>query len=61
MFVNENLTPTARKIKAKAIDLKKEGKLSNVFSRSGVVHVKASNSDETFPIKAEEELLEFRR
>lgn len=61
MFVNENLTPAARRIKAKAIDLKKEGKLSNVYSRSGVVHVKTAESDETFPIKAEQELLEFRR
>ncbi|KAL9698981.1 hypothetical protein quinque_002422 [Culex quinquefasciatus] len=61
VFVNENLTPAARRIKAKAIDLKKEGKLSTVYSRSGVVHVKTAESDETFPIKAEQELLEFRR
>lgn len=61
VYVNESLTPSARKIKAKAMELKKEGKLASVFSRSGVIHVKAASSDQSLQIKTTEDLQRFQR
>ncbi|KAL9697664.1 hypothetical protein quinque_001105 [Culex quinquefasciatus] len=39
-YVNENLAVPARKIKKAALELKKSGKLSSVYSKKGIVHVK---------------------
>lgn len=61
VYVNESLTPAARKIKSKAMELKKEGKLVSVFSRSGVIHVRTSTSDRNLPIKSTDELQRFQR
>ncbi|KAL9694708.1 hypothetical protein quinque_013993 [Culex quinquefasciatus] len=61
VYVNESLTPSARKIKAKAMELKKEGKLASVFSRSGVINVKAASSDQSLQIKTTEDLQRFQR
>lgn len=41
IFINENLTPQDREIRTAAIKLKKEGRIQQVFSRDGVVHVKS--------------------
>ncbi|KAL1380783.1 hypothetical protein pipiens_013931 [Culex pipiens pipiens] len=38
VYVNESLTDAARKIRAAAIRLKKDGKLSSVYTKRGVVH-----------------------
>lgn len=57
IYVNENLIPSTRKIKSKAVELKKEGKLSTVYCRGGIVHVKLPNSDQDRIVKSEEELL----
>lgn len=59
VFVNENLIPSARKIKAKAIELKKKGKLVNVFSRSGIIYIRTASDNEDRRINTEEELQEF--
>lgn len=40
VYVNESLTDAARKVRAAAIRLKKDGKLSSVYTKRGVVHVK---------------------
>lgn len=40
IFINENLTREDREIRTAAIKLKKEGRIQQVFSRDGVVHVK---------------------
>ena len=61
VYVNENLIPSARKIKAKAIELKNEGKLVNVFSRSGIIYVRAASDNEDRRINTEEELQKFRQ
>lgn len=40
IYVNENLAVAARKIKKAALQLKKSGKLSSVYSKKGIIHVK---------------------
>lgn len=40
IFINENLTLNARKIKNAALTMKKEGKLSSVYSKAGIIYVK---------------------
>lgn len=44
IFLNENLTEDARRIKSEAVKLKKAGKLLSVFTRNGAVFVK-DNAD----------------
>lgn len=41
IFINENLTAEDREIRTAAIKLKKEGRIQQVYSRDGVVHVKS--------------------
>lgn len=57
VFINENLTPSARKLKSKAVELKRQGMLSSVYCRGGMVHVRLPNSDQDHVIKSEEDLL----
>lgn len=59
VYVNENLTPTARKIKSKAIELRKAGKLAKVFSRAGEIFVRSKEIDQDVIIKSEEDLRRF--
>lgn len=40
IYINENLTPLAREIRSKALQLKKNGKARSVYSRDGIVYVK---------------------
>lgn len=42
VYVNENLTSEARKLKSAALHRKKAGKLWSVYTKEGVVHVKLS-------------------
>lgn len=57
IYVNENLIPSARKVKSKAVEMKKEGKLASVFCRGGIVHIKLPGSDQDRIVKSEAELL----
>lgn len=43
VYINENLTPIAREIRSKALQLKKNDKLQAVYSRDGIVFVKPMN------------------
>uniref|UniRef100_A0A023EKR2 Putative cpij015144 conserved protein n=1 Tax=Aedes albopictus TaxID=7160 RepID=A0A023EKR2_AEDAL len=61
VYVNESLTPAARKIKAKAIELKKQGKLAYAFSKGGVIYVKELNSEDNVVVKSMEELQRFHQ
>lgn len=45
IFVNENLGPSAREIRTKALKLRREGKLRNVFTKNGTVYIKKSLDD----------------
>lgn len=47
IYINENLAVAARKIKKAALQLKKSGKLSSVYSKKGVVHVKHTADQQT--------------
>lgn len=61
IYVNENLTVAARKLKAAALRLKKAGKLSSVYTRLGVVMVKRSVDQQPVPIQSEQHLDQFIR
>lgn len=56
IYINENLTVSARKLKVLALDLKRAGKLTSVFTKQGVVHVKQSSGDRSIAIHDEEDL-----
>lgn len=56
VYVNENLVPTVRKIKSKALELRKEGKLNRVFTRGGIVYVSLPNSGQDSAVRSEDEL-----
>ena len=43
VYVNENLSPYAREIRTKALQLKRNGKIQAVYSRDGIVYVKPIN------------------
>lgn len=59
VYVNENLTPSARIIKSKAVELKRQGKLAHVYSRQGLIYVRELNSEENIVIKTVKELQRF--
>lgn len=56
IYINENLTLSARKLKVLALDLKRAGKLASVFTKHGVVHVKRTSDDPPIAIHDEEDL-----
>lgn len=56
IFINENLIPSARKLKSKAVELKKQGLLPSVYCRGGIVNIRLPNSDQDHVIKTEEDL-----
>lgn len=56
IYINENLGIAARAIRAKALKMKKEGKLRSVFTRTGIVYIKRLNDDREIAVKDEAEL-----
>lgn len=58
IFLNENLTEEARKIKSLAVKLKKAGKLFSVFTRDGAIHVKSSADAAVQRINSVDQLVE---
>lgn len=56
IYINENLSEDARKIRGAAIKLKKSGKLHNVFTRDGIVYIKLREGAAAVPIQAMEHL-----
>lgn len=59
IYVNENLTVTARKVKVAALRLKKAGKLSSVYTKQGVVHVKSTAESHPVVVNSEKDLVLF--
>lgn len=59
IYVNENLTASARIIKAKAVAARREGKLHAVFSRDGVIFVKKKKTatDVVQSVESEDQLI----
>ncbi|KAL9706236.1 hypothetical protein quinque_009754 [Culex quinquefasciatus] len=56
VYVNENLTRAAQKLKAAAIRLKKAGKLFTVYTKLGVVYVRRVAGADPIVIVSEEQL-----
>lgn len=50
IFVNENLTPSARSVKQSALKLRKENKLVTVTTKQGIVHVRKTVNGPLVPI-----------
>lgn len=59
IYVNENLTVGARKVKVAALRLKKAGKLSTVYTKQGVVHVKPTAESRPTVVNSEKDLDQF--
>lgn len=59
VYINENLTVAARKLKAASVRLKKAGKLASVFTKLGVVFVKPTAVARPTAIQSEEQLNQF--
>lgn len=56
VFINENLSPAMREVRIEAIKLKKQGRISKVFTRDGAVYVKRSEADDAVAIHSITEL-----
>lgn len=56
VFINENLSADAREVKKLALSLKKAGKLTSVFTKGGIVHVKRRVGDPPFAVESAEDL-----
>lgn len=56
IFLNENLTDQTRRIKGKAINLKRTGKLYAVFTKDGCVFIKPTPEDAAILIRSLDEL-----
>ncbi|KAL9702624.1 hypothetical protein quinque_006142 [Culex quinquefasciatus] len=59
VYVNESLTDAARKVRAAAIRLKKDGKLSSVFTKRGIVQVKKHPNAIAVAVLSEDHLQQF--
>lgn len=58
IYLNENLSESARKIRKKALKLQKSGKLQNVFVKNGCVYIKNSMNSEAVEVHTLEQLPE---
>lgn len=56
IYINENLSEDARRIKVAAIKLKKTGKLHNVFTRDGIVFIKLHEGAAALPVQTIDQL-----
>lgn len=56
IFLNENLTDQTRRIKGKAINLRRTGKLYAVFTKDGCVFIKPTPEDAAILIRSLDEL-----
>lgn len=59
VYINENLTIAARKLKLLALELKRNGKLASVFTKQGVVNVRRSPNEPPVIVRTEEDLTQF--
>lgn len=59
IYVNENLTVNARKVKVAALRIKKTGKLSTVYTKQGVVYVKPTAESNPVVVNSVKDLDKF--
>lgn len=58
VYINENLTQQDREIRSQAIKLKNQGRIQQVYTRNGVVHVRVEDGDEVVPVYTLDQLFE---
>ena len=59
IYVNESLTVEARKLKSMALHLKKAGKLASVYTKQGIIHVKATAGGPAIVIQSADDLEKY--
>lgn len=59
VYINENLTESARHIKGIALKLKHRGKIHHVFSKDGIIFVKPTEDVPALPIYHVDQLAEY--
>lgn len=59
VYINENLTVAARKIKVAALKLKKADKLASVYTKQGIVYVRKTTESLPLAVNSEEDLEKF--
>lgn len=59
IYINESLTIEARKLKSRALHLKKEGRLTSVYTKQGVLYVKPATNESSVVIQSERDLNEY--
>lgn len=59
IYINENLTESARHIKGAALKLKRSGHLLNVFTKDGTIYVKTLEDVPAQPVYDSEQLADF--
>lgn len=59
IYINENLTESARYIKGTALKLKRSGKIHHVFSKDGIIFVKPTEDVPALPIYYVDQLAEY--
>ena len=59
VYINENLSIEARKLKSAALHKKKAGKLASVYTKDGIVYVKTAAGGHPITIQTEDELNQF--
>lgn len=59
VYLNENLTESARSIKGVALKLKSGGRIQNVFSKDGTIFVKPLGDDAAVPVFDVEDLTKY--
>lgn len=61
IYLNENLTDSARSIKGAALKLKRNGRIQNVYSKDGTIYVKPLDDAPAVPVLDLEQLADFGR
>lgn len=61
IYINENLTPNARRIRSEAVKLKKAGRLDSVTTRDGIVYVKPKGSEKATALHSLPQVASFIR
>lgn len=56
IYINENLGPTSRGLRSKALAMKRNGQLTGVFTKDGTVYVKEAGSDRAVAVRTENQL-----
>lgn len=59
IYMNENLSQADREIRTQAIKLKRQGRIHQVYTRSGMVYARIKNQDDAVPLQSLEQLFSY--